>query len=104
MATVGKTTSQEVLKVFPTMEAKVKIFLQSAKEKYGGGKGKDTFRGVKGDGYAVIRDYIIGEDYVELEHEGSWSNTDSGLIFRDISGDQVMLLLGINDIESVSLL
>ena len=67
-----------------------------------GDKGADTFRGVSGDGYAVIQDYTTGEDFVEIETEGSWSNVGDGLMFTDDSGDQLMLLLGINDVEEVS--
>ena len=67
-----------------------------------GDKGADTFRGVSGDGYAVIQDYTTGEDFVEIETEGSWSNVGDGLMFTDNSGDQLMLLLGINDVEQVS--
>ena len=67
-----------------------------------GDKGADTFRGVSSDGYAVIQDYTTGEDFVEIETEGSWSNVGDGLMFTDNSGDQLMLLLGINDVEQVS--
>jgi hypothetical protein len=69
-----------------------------------GDKGADTFRGVKGEGYAVIRDYTIGEDVVDLDMEGSWSRLESGLMFTDDSGDQIMLLVGINDLEQVTLI
>ena len=68
-----------------------------------GDKGPDTFRGVKGEGYAVIQDYSIGEDVVDLDMEGSWSRFESGLMFTDDSGDQIMLLLGISDIAQISL-
>jgi hypothetical protein len=68
-----------------------------------GDKGTDTFRGVTGDGYAVIQDYTIGEDIVELAMDGVWSNVGDGLMFTDNSGDQIMLLVGINDIELVAL-
>ena len=68
-----------------------------------GDKGADTFRGVKGEGYAVIQDYTIGEDLVEIGIQGSWSTLDSGLMFTDDSGDQIMLLVGINNIEQVTL-
>ena len=68
-----------------------------------GDKGPDTFRGVKGDGYAVIQDYTVGEDVVDLEKEGSWSRLQSGLMFTDDSGDQIMLLLGISAVEQVTL-
>ena len=69
-----------------------------------GDKGPDTFRGVKGEGYAVIQDYSIDEDVVDLEMKGSWSKLDSGLMFTDDSGDQIMLLLGIGDVEQVTLI
>ena len=66
-----------------------------------GDKGADTFVGVKGDGYAVIQDYTIGEDIVELAMDGEWNNVGSGLMFTDISGDEIMLLVGINDVQQV---
>ena len=66
-----------------------------------GDKGADTFVGVKGDGYAVIQDYTIGEDIVELAMDGEWNNVGSGLMFTDSSGDEVMLLVGINDVQQV---
>ena len=69
-----------------------------------GDKGADTFVGVSGDGYALIQDYTIGEDVVELEMDGSWSNVGDGLMFTDDNGDQIMLLLGIDDVEQVTVL
>ena len=66
-----------------------------------GDKGADTFRGVTGEGYSAIQDYTIGEDVVELAMDGAWSKVESGLMFTDNSGDQIMLLLGINNIEQV---
>jgi hypothetical protein len=50
-----------------------------------GDKGADTFRAVAGDGYAVIQDYTIGEDFIEIEMDGSWSNVGDGLMFTDDS-------------------
>ena len=67
-----------------------------------GDKGADTFRGVLGDGYAVIEDYKSGEDFVELAMSGTWSNISGGLMFTDDSGDQIMLLQGIDDLEQVT--
>ena len=52
----------------------------------------------------MIQDYTIGEDVVELTMDGIWSKTESGLMFTDNSGDQIMLLVGINEIEQVTLL
>ena len=69
-----------------------------------GDKGADTFVGVSGDGYALIQDYTIGEDVVELEMDGSWSKVGDGLMFMDDNGDQIMLLLGIDDVEQVTVL
>ena len=69
-----------------------------------GDKSADTFRGVAGDGYAVINDYTIGEDFIEIEMEGSWSNVGDGLMFTDENGDQSMLVLGIDDVEQITLL
>jgi hypothetical protein len=67
-----------------------------------GDLGDDLFRGVTGEGYAEIQDYTIGEDVVELTMDGTWSKVDSGLMFTDTSGDKLMLLLGINDVEQVT--
>ncbi|MAK15626.1 MAG: hypothetical protein CL860_03020 [Cyanobium sp. MED195] len=69
-----------------------------------GDKGADTFRAVAGDGFAVIKDYTIGEDFIEIEIEGSWSNVGDGLMFTDENGDQIMLLLGIEDAEQLILI
>ena len=68
-----------------------------------GDKGVDTFRGVSGEGYAVIQDYSIGEDLVEINMEGSWSNVDDGLMFTDKLGDQIMLLVNIDDAQQVTM-
>ena len=68
-----------------------------------GDLGKDVFRGVTGEGYAEIQDYTIGEDVVELAMDGTWSKIDSGLMFTDTLGDKLILLLGINDVEQVTL-
>ena len=67
-----------------------------------GDLGDDVFRGVTGEGYAEIQDYTIGEDIVELAMDGVWSNVGDGLMFTDDSGDQLILLLGINDIKQVT--
>lgn len=67
-----------------------------------GDKDADTFRAVTGDGFAVIQDYTIGEDRVEIEMDGSWSTVADGLMFTDSSGDQLMLLLGVSDLEQVT--
>ena len=69
-----------------------------------GDKDVDTFVGVAGDGYAVIQDYTIGEDLIEINMDGNWSKIESGLMFTDNLGDQIMLLVGINDLEQVTLL
>ena len=67
-----------------------------------GNKGADTFRAVACDGFAVILDYTVGEDFVEIEVDGNWSNVGDGLMFTDNSEDQLMLLLGINDVEQLT--
>ena len=67
-----------------------------------GDLGVDVFRGVTGEGYAVIQDYIE-EDVVELAMDGVWSKIESGLIFTDNSGDQIMLLVGISDVDQVTM-
>jgi hypothetical protein len=36
--------------------------------------------------------------------EGSWSNVGDGLMFTDENGDQIMLLLGIEDVEQITLI
>ena len=50
----------------------------------------------------MIQDYTVGVDMVEIDMDGSWSNVGDGLMFIDDSGDQLMLLLGINDVEQVT--
>jgi hypothetical protein len=52
----------------------------------------------------VIQDYTIGEDFIEIAMEGSWSNVGDGLMFTDENGDQIMLLLGIEDVEQITLI
>ena len=69
-----------------------------------GDLGIDVFIGVNGDGYAVINDYTPGEDFIELPMDGLWSNLSSGLMFTDDSGDQIMLLVGVNEVEQLTLL
>ena len=49
------------------------------------------------DGFAVIQDYTIGEDVVEIKMDGNWTNVGDGLMYTDDSGDQLKLFLGIND-------
>ncbi len=66
-----------------------------------GDKGADTFIGVTGDGYAVIQDYTIGEDAIALAMDGEWNNVESGLMYTDSSGEEVMLLVGIDDVQQI---
>ena len=66
-----------------------------------GDKGADTFIGVKGDGYAVIQDYTIGEDMIEIDLDGVWDQMFGGSMFTDTSGDQILFLAGIDDIQQV---
>ncbi len=66
-----------------------------------GDKGADTFIGVTGDGYAVIQDYTIGEDAIALAMDGEWNNVESGLMYTDSSGEEVILLVGIDDVQQV---
>ena len=61
-----------------------------------GDKGADTFVGVKGDGYAVIQDYTIGEDLIAIDMDGAWDQMYGGSMFTDTSGDQIMFLPGID--------
>ena len=67
-----------------------------------GDKGRDTFIATKGDGFAVIQDYISGVDLVEIKGQGFWSNVGDSLLFTDISGDQLMLLLGVETVEQIT--
>ena len=71
-----------------------------------GDLGVDTFQGVSGDGYALIQDYTVGEDKIDLSlvQRGSWKNVDNGLMFSDTSGDQIMLLTGIISTEVITLI
>ena len=66
-----------------------------------GDKGADTFVGVKGDGYAVIQDYTIGEDMIGINLDGAWDQIYGGSIFTDTSGDQILFLVGIDDVQQV---
>ena len=66
-----------------------------------GDKGADLFLGVSGDGYAVIQDYTIGEDTIALTGDGEWNNVESGLMYTNSSGEEVMLLVGIDDVQQV---
>ncbi|QNI53720.1 putative secreted protease domain protein [Synechococcus sp. BIOS-E4-1] len=70
-----------------------------------GDLGVDTFQGVSGDGYAVVRDYTVGEDKIDLSmvQGESWKAVDNGLMLTDSSGDQIMLLVGIESVDQVSL-
>ncbi len=47
------------------------------------------------DGFAVIQDYTIGQDVVEIEMDGSWTNVGDGLMYTDDSGDQLKLFLAL---------
>ncbi len=69
-----------------------------------GDMGADTFRATKGDGFAVIHDYASGEDLVDLAMDGSWSNIGNSLLFTDASGDQLMLLVGVEAVEQITFL
>jgi len=78
-------------------------FLEVSQGDVWGDNGADTFRALAGDGYAVIQDYTIGEDLVDIDMDGSWSNIGDGLLFTNDSGDQLMLLLGVSDVEQVTI-
>ena len=60
-----------------------------------GDQGVDTFVGVKGDGYAVIQDFTIKEDRIEIDLDGVWDQIYGGSMFTDNSGEQIMFLSGI---------
>ena len=46
-----------------------------------------------------------GSGYIDLAmvQGGSWTNVDNGLMYTDLSGDQIMLLVGIKNTEQISL-
>ena len=67
-----------------------------------GDQGVDTFVGVKGDGYAVIQDFIIEEDRIEIDLDGVWDQIYGGSMFTDNSGEQIMFLAGIGIEGAVS--
>jgi serralysin len=69
-----------------------------------GDRGRDVFRTTKGEGFAVVQDYASGEDWVQITADGSWSNVGNSLLFTDISGDQLLLLVGVEDVEQITLL
>ena len=69
-----------------------------------GDRGRDIFRTTKGEGFAVVQDYASGEDWVQITADGSWSNVGNSLLFTDISGDQLLLLVGVEDVEQITLL
>ena len=50
----------------------------------------------------MIGDCKSGEDFVELVMSGTWSNISGGLMFTADSGDQIMLLQGIDRLEQVT--
>ena len=67
-----------------------------------GDKGADIFVGVKGDVYAVIQDYTIGEDLIEIDLDGVWDQIYGGSMFTDNSGEQIIFLAGIGIEGTVS--
>ena len=60
-----------------------------------GDQGADTFVGVKGAGYAVIQDFSVEEDKIEIDLDGVWKQIDGGSMFTDNSGEQIIFLAGI---------
>ncbi len=69
-----------------------------------GDRGRDVFRTTKGEGFAVVQDYVSGEDWVQVTADGSWSNVGNSLLFTDVSGDQLMLLVGVESVEQIAFL
>ncbi|KZR85576.1 hypothetical protein MITS9509_02759 [Synechococcus sp. MIT S9509] len=68
-----------------------------------GGQGADKFIGATGEGYPVIYNYTFVADIVRLLVNGTWNNVEFELIFAGGSGDSIMLLVGINEIEQIIL-
>ena len=69
-----------------------------------GDMGRDVFRTAKGEGFAVVQDYVSGEDWVQVTADGSWSNVGNSLLFTDVSGDQLMLVVGVEAVEQITFL
>ena len=68
-----------------------------------GDKGADIFQAVAGAGVAVVQDYTAGEDRLQGVAGGGFTVTDQGLSYG-AGGDQMLLLLNINDSSLVTLI
>ena len=68
-----------------------------------GDKGADIFQAVAGAGVAVVQDYTAGEDRVQGVAGGGFMATAQGLSYG-AGGDQMLLLLNINDPSLVTLI
>ena len=77
--------------------------LQVSAGKVWGDKGADTFQAVGGAGVAIVEDYTVGEDFVKGVVGGGFQLTDQGL-FYGTGGDQMLLLLNINEASQVRLI
>ena len=77
--------------------------LQVSAGKVWGDKGADTFKAVGGAGVAIVEDYTVGEDFVKGVVGGGFQLTDQGL-FYGTGGDQMLLLLNINEASQVRLI
>ena len=68
-----------------------------------GDLGVDTFRGVSGDGYALIQDYTVGEDRIQGIAGGSFTETADGLAYG-VGSDQMFILVDITDASQVTVI
>ena len=57
---------------------------------------------IGGNGYARVNDYESGVDFVQLTTSGSWRLFEEGLMFSDSTGDDQMLLIGLNSADQIS--
>ena len=67
-----------------------------------GDLGSDVFTAIGGNGYARVNDYESGVDFVQLTTSGSWRLFEEGLMFSDSTGDDQMLLIGLNSTDQIS--
>ena len=49
-----------------------------------------------------MNDYESGVDFVQLTTSGSWRFFEDGLMFSDSTGDDQMLLIGLNSTDQIS--
>ena len=68
-----------------------------------GDNGSDTFQATAGAGVAFIQDYTTGLDKIRAVAGGGFTLTDQGLAYG-VGGDQMLMLLGINDASQVTVI